>query len=130
MFDISKYRQYDYFTIRGLIADVETENEQGELINYICSKDCSFIRKTFTITENFDYSATVIEYLNSVSDFELTDSDIVICGDTLQFCNQEDGEGFTDKNGKYFVNYVLTVQINGIDVNEDDLHELFPNFEY
>jgi len=38
MFDLSKYRKYDYFTIRGLIADVETENENGELINYICSR--------------------------------------------------------------------------------------------
>jgi hypothetical protein len=128
MFDISKYRTYDYFTIRGLIADVETENDQGELINYICSKDCSWIKKTYTITENFNYTATVLEYLNSCSDFELTVSDLIVCGDTIQFCNQENGDGYTDARGEYFVNYVLDIQINGISVNEEDLYELFPEF--
>ena len=130
MFDISKYRIYDYFTIRGLIADVETENEQGELINYICSKDCSWIKKTHTITENFNYAATVLEYLNSCSDFELTNSDLIFCGDTIQFCNQENGDGYTDAHGEYFVNYTLDIQINGISVIEEDLYELFPEFEY
>ena len=130
MFDLSKYRKYDYFTIRGLIADVETENENGELINYICSKDISFIKKTCTISENFDYAAFLLEYLNSCSDFELTASDLIICGDTIQFTNQENGDGYTDENGEYYSTYVLDIQINGISVNEDDLHELFPNFEY
>ena len=130
MFDLSKYRKYDYFTIRGLIADVETENENGELINYICCKDISFIKKTCTISENFDYAAFLLEYLNSCSDFELTASDLIICGDTIQFTNQENGDGYTDKNGEYYSTYVLDIQINGISVNEDDLHELFPNFEY
>lgn len=130
MFDLSKYRLYDYFTIRGLIADVETENENGELINYICCKDISFIKKTCTISENFDYAAFLLEYLNSCSDFELTASDLIICGDTIQFTNQENGDGYTDKNGEYYSTYVLDIQINGISVNEDDLHELFPNFEY
>lgn len=130
MFDLSKYRLYDYFTIRGLIADVETENENGELINYICCKDISFIKKTCTISENFDYAAFLLEYLNSCSDFELKESDLIICGDTIQFTNQENGDGYTDKNGEYYSTYVLDIQINGISVNEDDLHELFPNFEY
>lgn len=129
MFDLSKYRMYDYFTICGLIADVETENENGELI-YICCKDISFIKKTCTISENFDYTAFLLEYLNSCSDFELTASDLIICGDTIQFTNRENGNGYTDKNGEYYSTYVLNIQINGISVNEDDLHELFPSFEY
>lgn len=130
MFDLSKYRTYDYFTIKGVIADVETENENGELINYICCKDISFIKKTCIISENFDYAAFLLEYLNSCSDFELTASDLIICGDTIQFTNQENGDGYTDKNGEYYSTYVLDIQINGISVDEDDLHELFPNFEY
>jgi len=60
----------------------------------------------------------------------LTASDLIICGDTIQFTNQENGDGYTDKNGEYYSTYVLDIQINGISVNEDDLHELFPNFEY
>lgn len=130
MFDLSKYRTYDYFTIKGVFADVETENENGELINYICSKDCSWIKKTCTISENFDYAATLLDYLNSCSDFELKESDLIICGDTIQFCNRENGDGYSDENGEYYSNYIIDIQINGISVDENDLHELFPNFEY
>jgi hypothetical protein len=55
MFNIDKYRMYDYLQIKGFFADVSTENENGEFIDQF-SKDAAWI-KSKPVT--FDASLTI-----------------------------------------------------------------------
>ena len=48
----------------------------------------------------------------------------------FHFWKQEDDDGLEDDNGKYFVSYAVSITINGKYIDEEDLYELFPNFEY
>lgn len=135
MFNIDKYRMYDYLQIKGFFADVSTENENGEFIDQF-SKDAAWI-KSKPVT--FDASLTIygksaetylLDFLNDCSDFSLKVNDLIICGDSVQFWNRENGEGYTDEHGKYFVLYAVGLYLNNVLIEEADLHELFPNFEY
>lgn len=35
-----------------------------------------------------------------------------------------------DPKGEYFVSYAVAVSINGQYIDEEDLYEIFPNFQY
>ena len=128
MFNIEKYRVYDYIQLVGTLADVETENEQGELINYICTKDCSFIKKTAVFTTGFDAQSFVMAVLDEW--FSVSGDDVCIIDDRLDLCVREDENGYQSENGLYFTTYRLKLLINGIVVESDDLHELLPGFDY
>lgn len=141
MFTLDKYRYYDYITINGIDADVYQENEHGELINPIMCKDFSYFRAVSTIADDLtalyknEWETAQNWFLTMLDEnfyFEKTPiiSDFCICGDTIQFWNRENANGESDTNGEYFVLYTLVVKINGIQVEENDLHYMFVGMEW
>lgn len=135
MFNIDKYRRYDYLQIKGFFADVSTENENGELIDQF-SKDANWIEsKPVTLDASLTIDGKSVEtylldFLNGCSDFSLKINDLIVCGNSVQFWNREDEEAYTDENGKYFVLYAVGLYLNNVLIEETDLHELLPNLEY
>lgn len=135
MFNIEKYRMYDYLQIKGFFADVSTENEAGELIDRF-SKDASWIKsKPVTLEASLAIAGQsaetyLLDFLNDCSDFSLKVNDLMICGDSVQFWNRENEEAYTDEKGKYFVLYGVGLYLNNVLIEEADLHELLPNLEY
>lgn len=135
MFNVNKYRMYDTFTYKGIFADVMQENEDGELIE-LFTKDARWIdaprvciSDDLTI-ENKSPAQYLIDVLNARYFDGLQFNDMVICGDTIQFYNQENEEGYNDKNGKYYTLYGIEIIFNNTPVTEEDLHELFPEFQW
>ena len=134
MFNIDKYRMYDYLQIKGFFADVSTENENGELIGQF-SKDAAWIKsKPVTLDASLTIDGKsaetyLLDFLNDCSDFSLKVNDLIICGDFVQFWNRENGEAYTDEKGKYFVLYAVGLYLNNVLIEEADLHELLPNLE-
>lgn len=135
MFNVNKYRMYDTFTYKGIFADVMQENEDGELIE-LFTKDARWIdaprvciSDDLTI-ENKSPAQYLIDVLNARYFDDLQFNDMVICGDTIQFYNQENEEGYNDKNGKYYTLYGIEIIFNNTPVTEEDLHELFPEFQW
>ncbi len=135
MFNIDKYRMYDYIQIKGFFANVCTENESGEIMDGF-SKNASWIEsKPVTLDasltiEGKSAEAFLLDFLNNCSDFSLKVNDLIICGDSVQFWNRENGEAYTDEKGKYFVLYAVGLYLNNVLIEEADLHELLPNLEY
>lgn len=135
MFNIDKYRMYDYLQIKGFFADVSTENENGELINQF-SKDAAWIKSkpvTLDAALTIDGKSAetfLLDFLNNCSNFSLKMYDLVIRGDSVQFWNREDEEAYTDNHGEYFVRYGVGLYLNNVLIEEADLHELLPNLEY
>ena len=135
MFNANKYRMYDTFAYKGIFADVMQENEDGELIE-LFAKDARWIdaprvciSDDLTI-ENKSPAQYLIDVLNARYFDGLQFDDMTICGDTIQFYNQENEDGYNDKNGKYYTLYVIEIIFNNTPVTEEDLHELFPEFQW
>lgn len=133
MFNPNKYRVYDTFTFKGIFADVMKENEEGELID-LFSKDAGWISgprvcvaSDLTI-ERKTPAQYLLDILNARYFDGLTPVDMNICGDLIQFFNQENEEGFNDKNGLYYTLYGIEIIYNDTPVEEEDLRELFPEF--
>lgn len=80
--------------------------------------------------ENFNFEQFVLNEINQHFINNLEAKDICICGSCFSFWKQEDDDGLEDDNGKYFVSYAVSITINGKYIDEEDLYELFPNFEY
>ena len=131
--DFSKYREVDTVRIQGLSGDVFQENEDGELINPISYKDAGWAKQETQTTDlySFDFEQFVLSAIeNNFYYDEVTPGDIAICGGALCFWVQEDDNGYPDDAGDYFVSYAIALYINNTMVEEDDLAELFPNFQY
>lgn len=141
MFTLDKYRLYDYIHIQGVDAEIFKENEQGELINPINYKDFSYFRAVSTIAgdltvlHNNEYIATSEWFVTMMNDKfyfhrPVKITDFQICGETIQFWNQENANGDSNKNGEYSVLYAVTVKINNIQMDENDLQYLFAEMEW
>lgn len=132
MMNFEKYRKLDTVKLEGIIGDVYKQNEDGELINPIMCKDADWITgKSFNIkAEEFDFEKFVLENLNSRFINDLKPEDICICGSYLSFWKREDADGIEDEKGKFFVSYCVTIKLNGQNVEESDMIEMFPHFEY
>ena len=130
--NFEKYRKLDTIKLHGVIADIYKENEKGELINPICSKDVSWLTgKSISVkSEEFDFEKFVLDEINPHFMNDLTPKDITLCSSCLCFWKQEDADGMEDPKGEYFVSYAVAVSINDQYIDEEDLHEIFPNFEY
>lgn len=135
MFNPNKYRVYDTFTFKGIFADVMKENEEGELINLFC-KDAKWmdaprvcVASDLTI-ERKTPAQYLLDTLNARYFDGLKPEDMNICGDTIQFYNRENEEGYNDENGLYYTLYGIEIIYNNMPVEEEDLHELFPEFQW
>lgn len=131
--NFNKYRQEDTIQLIGCCADVYKENEDGELIDLLICKDASWMsqKPVHAKAENFDFENYVLGCLKEVCYSILKATDICICGDTLQFWARENSDGYFDNDGEYYVLYSLLIEINGKTVDdEEELSELFPNFDY
>lgn len=131
MINFNKYRNTDTIKLVGIIADVYMENDRGEIVDILISKDVDWLTgKAINIkAENFDFENFVLNSLNE--NFSgLKPEDIAISGSCLSFWRREDGDGNEDKNGKYCVSYHVSIQLNGQFIEEEDMEKLFPNFEY
>lgn len=95
-------------------------------------KDASWItqKAIFGKSEDFNFENYVLECLNQVCYPELKAADIAICGNCLIFWMRENEDGYFDENGEYDVEYSVSLEINGRIIQENDLVELCPNFEY
>ena len=113
--NFEKYRELDTIKLHGISADIFQENEHGELIDPLRGKDADWLtgKSTLAKAENFNFEQFVLNEINQ------------------HFINNlEDDDGLEDDNGKYFVSYAVSITINGKYIDEEDLYELFPNFEY
>lgn len=131
--NFNKYRQKDTIQLIGCCADVYKENEDGELIDLLICKDASWMsqKPIHAKAENFDFENYVLGCLKDICCSVSKATDICICGNTLQFWATENADGYFDDNGEYYVLYSLFIEINGKTVDdEEELSELFPNFDY
>lgn len=130
--NFEKYRKADTIKLHGIIADVYKKNEEGELIDSICSKDADWLtgKSIFVRSESFNFEQFVLNEINPHFIYDLKPKDITLYGGCLCFWIQEDADGIEDLNGEYLVSYTVAVSINGQYIDEEDLHEIFPNFKY
>lgn len=130
--NFEKYREFDTIKLYGISADIFQENEHGELIDPLRGKDVYWLtgKSTLAKAENFNFEQFVLNEINQHFINDLEAKDICICGSCFFFWKQEDDDGLEDDNGKYFVSYAVSITINGKYIDEEDLFELFPNFEY
>ena len=135
MFNADKYRMYDTFSFRGIFADVMQENKDGELIT-LFYKDARWIdaprvciASDLTI-ENKRPAHYLLDVLNARYFDGLQLEDMTICGNSIQFYNQENEEGYNDENGKYYTLYGIEIIYNNTTVEEEDLYELFPEYQW
>lgn len=130
--NFEKYRELDTIKLHGIYGDIYQESENGELIDSMRSKDADWLtgKSVFAKSESFDFEKFVLQELNQHFINKLKPEAICIRDKNLSFWKQEDDDGLENDNGKYFVSYAVSVTINGKDIDEEDLHELFPNFEY
>ena len=135
MFNADKYRMYDTFSFKGIFADVMQENKDGELIK-LFYKDARWIdaprvcvASDLTI-ENKRPAHYLLDVLNTRYFDGLQLEDMIICGNSIQFYNQENEEGYNDENGKYYTLYGIEIIYNNTTVEEEDLHELFPEYQW
>lgn len=132
MMEFNKYRTMDTLKLVGIIAEVYMENNEGELIDPIMCKDADWLtEKSINIkAEDFDFEKFVLNSLNKHFIEELKPEEISVCGNYLSFWKRENEEGYEDENGKYYVSYSVLIKLNGQYVEEEDMMELFPHFEY
>lgn len=130
--NFEKYRELDTIKLHGISADIFQENEHGELIDPLRGKDADWLtgKSTLAKAENFNFEQFVLNEINQHFINNLEAKDICICGSCFSFWKQEDDDGLEDDNGKYFVSYAVSITINGKYIDEEDLYELFPDFEY
>lgn len=130
--NFEKYRELDTIKLHGIFADVYTPNEKGELIDPVCGKDVLWLtgKSISAKSENFDFEKFVLDGINKEFIYDLEPTDIFICGGYLYFWKREDDDGIEDQNGDYYVSYAVAVTINGKYIDEEDLHDIFSNFEY
>ena len=130
--NFEKYRELDTIKLHGIYGDIYQESENGELIDSMRSKDADWLtgKSVFAKSESFDFEKFVLKELNQHFINKLKPEAICICGSCFSFWKQEDDDGLEDDNGKYFVSYTVSITINGKYIDEEDLYELFPNFEY
>lgn len=127
--NFNKYRKYDTITLQGLFAEVYHENKYGE-IEEEPTKNADQLngKPIFTKAEMFDFEKFVLDEINQHFTKDLKSNDITLCGNWLYFHKRENKDGIEDPNGKYYVGYAVIVSINGLDIQKEDLHEIFPNF--
>ena len=96
------------------------------------SKDADWLtgKSVFAKSESFDFEKFVLQELNQHFINKLKSEAICIRDKNLSFYKQEDAEGMEDPKGEYFVSYAVAVSINGQYIDEEDLYEIFPNFQY
>lgn len=87
-------------------------------------------KSVFAKSESFDFEKFVLQELNQHFINKLKPEAICIRDKNLSFYKQEDAEGMEDPKGEYFVSYAVAVSINGQYIDEEDLYEIFPNFQY
>ena len=130
--NFEKYRKADTIKLHGIYGDIYQESENGELIDSMRSKDADWLtgKSVFAKSESFDFEKFVLQELNQHFINKLKPEAICIRDKNLSFYKQEDAEGMEDPKCEYFVSYAVAVSINGQYIDEEDLYEIFPNFQY
>ena len=135
--NFERYRGNDRIDIIGIIAEAYQENDEGELI-VPCNcygLDERMWSSSVLLDEgkinNFDFQKWVFDFLSRltcISDYhEICISDF---DNQISVWQRENGYGYHDPNGDYFVQYIWELRINGEPVLPEDMMMLFPDYEF
>lgn len=132
MLHIEKISNNYKVTIQG---GVKTVHEWGkdEEINYCFSSDIESYNKSFDIDINHleDIGKKVIDSINSSNSSNMKESDFIIMDNCLSWSQIEDADCNILESSEeveeetYICNYDVSIFVNGIELKEEDLRELF-----
>lgn len=134
MLNIEKFRNNFKITIQGGLKTVHEWSEDGEG-GYCFSSGMEYYGKSFDVDESHikDIGKKVIESINNSNYSNMEESDFVIIDNRLSWNQIEDNEcnileiqeEIKAEGKTYICDYDVFISINGIELEEEDLRELF-----
>lgn len=132
MLNIEKFRNNFKIIIQGGLKTVHEWGEDGEG-KYCFSSDIESYNKSFDIDINHleDIGKKVIDSINSSNSSNMKESDFIIMDNCLSWCQIEDADCNILESSEeveeetYICNYDVSISVNGIELEEEDLRELF-----
>lgn len=136
MLNIEKFRNNFKIIIQGGLKTVHEWGEDGEG-KYCFSSGMEYYNGSFDVNKNHieDIGKKIIENINNSNYSNMKESDFTIIDNRLSWnqiedneCNILETQEEIKAEGKtYICDYGVFISINGIELEEEDLRELFHN---
>lgn len=134
MLNIEKFRNNFKIIIQGGLKTVYEWGEDGEG-NYCFSSGMEYYNRSFDVDKNHieDIGKKIIENINNSNYSNMKESDFTIIDNRLSWnqiegneCNiLETQEEIKAEEKTYICDYDVFISINGIELEEEDLREIF-----